>query len=76
MKYAMDPEMFKKVFSAFKEGNPMWDEIPTSSGAQPSQWDPNSTYSPTPTLLRRFHDGTRQGSRHQERSHALAVFGD
>jgi aconitate hydratase len=43
MKYATDPEMYKKVFSAFKEGNPMWDEIPTSVGAT-YQWDGKSTY--------------------------------
>ena len=26
MKYATDPEMYRKLFSAFGEGNPMWDE--------------------------------------------------
>jgi len=35
--------MYKTVFSAFKEGNPMWDEIPTSVGAT-YQWDEKSTY--------------------------------
>ena len=43
MKYATDPEMYRKVFSAFKEGNPMWDEIPASVGAT-YQWDGKSTY--------------------------------
>ncbi|OGA46646.1 MAG: aconitate hydratase 1 [Betaproteobacteria bacterium RIFCSPLOWO2_12_FULL_62_13] len=43
MKYATDPDMYKTVFSAFKEGNPMWDEIPTSVGAT-YQWDEKSTY--------------------------------
>jgi aconitate hydratase len=43
MKYATDPEMYRKLFSAFGEGNPMWDEIPSSTGAT-YQWDDKSTY--------------------------------
>ncbi|HKA46068.1 MAG TPA: aconitate hydratase AcnA [Burkholderiales bacterium] len=43
MKYATDPEMYRKVFSAFKEGNPMWDEIPAAVGAT-YKWDEKSTY--------------------------------
>jgi aconitate hydratase len=43
MKYATDPAMYKKLFSAFGEGNPMWDEIPASIGAT-YQWDEKSTY--------------------------------
>ncbi len=43
MKFATDPEMYKKLFSAFGEGNPMWDEIPASVGAT-YQWDEKSTY--------------------------------
>ncbi len=43
MKYATDPAMYKKLFAAFGEGNPMWDEIPTSIGAT-YIWDPKSTY--------------------------------
>ena len=42
-KYATDPAMYKKLLSAFGEGNPMWDEIPTSIGAT-YQWDAQSTY--------------------------------
>jgi aconitate hydratase len=43
MKFATDPAMYKKLFSAFGEGNPMWDEIPTSVGAT-YKWDEKSTY--------------------------------
>ncbi len=43
MKFATDPAMYKKLFSAFKDGNPMWDEIPTSAGSL-YQWDSKSTY--------------------------------
>src|SRR5688572_25068607 len=43
MKYATDGDMYRKVFSAFQEGNPMWDEIPASVGST-YQWDDQSTY--------------------------------
>ena len=43
MQYATDPAMYKKLFSAFGEGNPMWDEIPASVGAT-YQWNDKSTY--------------------------------
>jgi aconitate hydratase len=43
MKFATDPAMYKKLFSAFGEGNPIWDEIPSSIGAT-YQWDERSTY--------------------------------
>jgi aconitate hydratase len=74
MKYATDPEMFKKVFSAFKEGNPMWDEIPTSSGAT-FQWDPNSTYVRHPPYFDGFtmEAGTPADIKN---ARMLAMFGD
>jgi aconitate hydratase len=43
MQYATDPAMYKKLFSAFGEGNPMWDEIPSAVGAT-YRWDETSTY--------------------------------
>jgi aconitate hydratase len=74
MKYATDPEMFKKVFSAFKEGNPMWDEIPTSSGAL-FQWDPKSTYVRHPPYFDGF---TMEPGKAADVKNArmLAMFGD
>ena len=74
MKYAMDPEMFKKVFSAFKEGNPMWDDIPTSSGAT-FQWDPKSTYVQHPPYFDGF---TMEPGKAADIKNArmLAMFGD
>ncbi len=53
MKYATDPEMYKKVFSAFQEGNPMWDEIPAAVGAT-YQWDAKSTYVRLPPYFEGF----------------------
>ncbi len=43
MKHATNPDMYKKLFSAFGEGNPMWDEIPAAVGAT-YQWEEKSTY--------------------------------
>jgi aconitate hydratase len=74
MKYATDPAMYRKLFSAFGEGNPMWDEIPTSLGAT-YQWDEQSTYVRHPP----YFDGFRmqpgkltdvKGAR------VLGIFGD
>ncbi|MBI3937774.1 MAG: aconitate hydratase AcnA, partial [Betaproteobacteria bacterium] len=53
MKYATDPAMFTKVFSAFKEGNPMWDEIPASVGSV-YRWDAKSTYIQHPPYFEGF----------------------
>jgi aconitate hydratase len=53
MKYATDPEMYRKLFSAFGEGNPMWDEIPSSVGAT-YQWDDKSTYVRLPPYFEGF----------------------
>jgi aconitate hydratase len=74
MKYAMDPEMFKKVFSAFQEGNPMWDEIPAPSGAT-FQWDPKSTYVRHPPYFDGF---TMEAGKAADIKNArmLAMFGD
>ena len=49
MKFATDPAMYKKLFSNFGEGNPMWDDIPSSTGAT-YQWDEQSTYVRHPPL--------------------------
>ncbi|HTP94443.1 MAG TPA: aconitase family protein, partial [Burkholderiales bacterium] len=74
MRYATDPEMYKKVFSAFKEGNPMWDEIPAAVGAT-YQWDEKSTYVRLPPYFDGFKMqpgkvGDVKGAR------VLGIFGD
>jgi len=53
MKYATDPGMYKKVFSAFQEGNPMWDEIPAAVGST-YKWDEKSTYVRLPPYFEGF----------------------
>ncbi|HXF67866.1 MAG TPA: aconitate hydratase AcnA [Burkholderiales bacterium] len=53
MKHATDPATYNKVYSAFKEGNPMWDEIPAPVGAT-YQWDEKSTYVRLPPYFEGF----------------------
>ncbi len=74
MKFAMDPEMFKKVFSSFNEGNPMWDDIPSSTGAT-FEWDPKSTYVRNPPYFEGFT--MEPGSpKDFKNARSLAIFGD
>ena len=74
MKYATDPAMFKKVFSAFKEGNPLWDEIPAAVGAT-YNWQPNSTYVRLPPYFEGF--GMHPGKSGDVRgARVLGIFGD
>ncbi|MGZ5233315.1 MAG: aconitate hydratase AcnA [Burkholderiales bacterium] len=74
MKYATDPEMFKKVFSAFKEGNPLWDEIPAAVGAT-YKWQPKSTYVRLPPYFDGF--GMHAGKVSDVKgARVLGIFGD
>ncbi len=74
MKYATDPAMYQKLFSAFGEGNPMWDEIPSSSGAT-YQWDEKSTYVRHPPYFDGF--GMQPGKVSDVRgARVLGIFGD
>ncbi len=74
MKYATDPEMYKKLFSAFGEGNPMWDEIPASVGAL-YQWDEKSTYVRHPPYFDGFTKKPGKVS-DVKGARVLGIFGD
>ena len=74
MKFATDPAMFKKVFSAFKEGNPLWDEIPAAVGAV-YRWQEKSTYVRLPPYFDGF--GMQPGVVSDVRgARVLGIFGD
>jgi aconitate hydratase len=74
MKFATDPEMFKKVFGAFKEGNPLWDEIPAAVGAT-YQWQEKSTYVRHPPYFDGF--GMQAGTVSDVKgARVLGIFGD
>ena len=74
MKFATDPGMYRKLFSAFGEGNPMWDDIPATVGAT-YQWDEKSTYVRLPPYFEGFT--MKPGKVSDVRSaRILGIFGD
>src|SRR5262247_1312218 len=50
MQAALKPEVFRKLYRAFAEQNPKWNEIPASTG-NVYQWDPQSTYIQEPPFF-------------------------
>jgi aconitate hydratase len=74
MRLAFDPETYRRLYSGFAEQNPMWNEIPTSTG-NVYDWDPNSTYIQEPPYFEGFSSAVGKwldvrGAR------PLAIFGD
>jgi len=74
MQHATNPEMYKKLFSAFGEGNPMWDEIPASAGAT-YPWDEKSTYVRHPPYFEGFDMKPGKVSA-VKGARVLGIFGD
>src|SRR6185503_14715598 len=74
MKFATDANVLKKVFSAFKEGNPLWDEIPAAVGAT-YKWQPNSTYVRLPPYFDGFGMQPDKAT-HVKGARVLGIFGD
>jgi aconitate hydratase len=74
MQAALDPETFRRLYGNFAEQNPMWNEIPTSTGLT-YQWDPESTYIQDPPFFEGF--GAEVGKMEDIHSaRPLAIFGD
>ncbi len=74
MQAAFDPETYRKLYSNFVEQNPMWNEIPTSSGLT-YKWDPESTYIQEPPFFEGF--GAEVGKMEDiHGARPLAIFGD
>jgi aconitate hydratase len=74
MRTAFDPETYRRLYSNFAEQNPLWNEIPTSTG-NVYQWDPESTYIREPPYFEGFSSALGlisdiRGAR------PLAIFGD
>jgi aconitate hydratase len=74
MQFATDPAMYKKLFAAFGENNPEWDEIPTSAGAT-YQWDGQSTYVRHPPYFEGF-EMTPGKLSDVNGARVLGIFGD
>jgi aconitate hydratase len=74
MRSSTDPETYRRLYSDFESGNPLWNSIAGSTGRS-YQWDPESTYIQEPPFFEDFSmkpvpPGGIQGAR------ALAIFGD
>src|SRR5438067_2152733 len=74
MRSSFSAETFRKLYTDFAAQNPMWNEIPSSTGKL-YEWDPNSTYIQEPPF---FADFSLQISPIAEirKARPLAIFGD
>jgi aconitate hydratase len=71
---AFDPETYRRRYSNFVEGNPLWNEIPAIAG-DVYEWDPESTYIQEPPYFDGF--SMEHGSLSEIKdARALAIFGD
>jgi aconitate hydratase len=74
MHAALDAETYRGLYSNFVEQNPMWNEIPTTTGLT-YQWDAESTYIQEPPFFEGF--GAAVGKMtHLLGARPLAIFGD
>ncbi len=53
LRAAFDPETYRKLYSDFTEQNPLWNDIPTSTGNVYS-WESQSTYIQEPPYFEKF----------------------
>jgi aconitate hydratase len=71
---AMDPETYRRLYRDFAEQNPLWNEIPTSTG-NVYEWDLESTYIREPPYFDGFSNAVGKfADIHGARP--LAIFGD
>jgi aconitate hydratase len=74
MQAAMDPATYRALYTDFAEKNPLWNEIPSSTGLV-YDWDSNSTYIQEPPYFDKF--GMEAGKFCNITSaRPLAIFGD
>ncbi len=74
LRSAFEPETYRQLYGNFADQNPLWNDIPTTTG-DVYNWDPESTYIREPPYFENFSNevGTWQNV-HDAR--ALAIFGD
>ena len=71
---ALSPEDFRRMYANFAEQNPLWNEIPSSTGTV-YEWDATSTYIHEPPFFRDF--GMQAGKAADVvGAKPLAIFGD
>ena len=71
---AMDPETYRTLYSDFEAQNPLWNDIPTSTGSV-YQWDAESTYIQEPPYFTNFSNEVEEW-RDVHEARPLAIFGD
>ena len=71
---ALDPETYRRLYSDFENKNPMWNDIPTSTGMV-YEWEPTSTYIQEPPYFEGFSNAVGD-FRDVLGARPLAIFGD
>jgi aconitate hydratase len=71
---AMDPETYRRNYGDFAEQNPLWNEIPTSTG-NVYEWDLESTYIREPPYFDGFSNAVEE-FKDIHGARPLAIFGD
>ncbi|MDQ1638877.1 MAG: aconitate hydratase [Pyrinomonadaceae bacterium] len=71
---AMDPETYRRNYRDFAGQNPLWNEIPTSTG-NVYEWDPESTYIREPPYFDGFSNAVEE-FKDIHGARPLAIFGD
>jgi aconitate hydratase len=74
MKAAFDPETYRRLYGNFADQNPLWNEIPSSTGSV-YDWDVESTYIQEPPYFENFGMEPGQFSEIRD-ARPLAIFGD
>jgi aconitate hydratase len=74
MRTALDPDTYRRLYSDFQNKNPMWNEIPTSTGMV-YEWEPESTYIQEPPYFENFSNAVEEISE-VVGARPLAIFGD
>jgi aconitate hydratase len=74
MRTAFDPDTYRRLYGDFAEKNPMWNDIPTSTG-DVYNWDPESTYIREPPYFENFSNAIDDW-RDVRGARPLAIFGD
>jgi aconitate hydratase len=71
---AFDPQTYQNLYSNFADQNPLWNEIPTTTG-NVYQWESESTYIREPPYFDNFKSGLETISEIKG-ARPLAIFGD
>ena len=74
LRSSTDPETYRRLYSDFASGNPLWNEIPATAG-KVYKWDPDSTYIQEPPFFENL-SMTPEPVRDIRGARPLAIFGD